>query len=176
MSSVPSTPPHPFCSAISCNHWNSYAVVLLVASYLSFPLSITSFNAFMIFFFGVSQPCQWTWNTSIYIPHRFTLRSAVSRRCFLLSPTWFTISSSSDAIAAMRGSAPASRTSGTHNGMGILGSLRISPQADPALTSNVSPARYPRHSSVLWHLPQLGVAPVNQVIQQAQGRSRFSCP
>ena len=45
---------HPFVSAIFWSIWNSQAAIELAPIYLTFPLSITSFRAFMISFFGVA--------------------------------------------------------------------------------------------------------------------------
>lgn len=45
---------HPLVLAMFCYIWNSHAAIKLAPIYLTFPLSTTSFNAFMISFFGVS--------------------------------------------------------------------------------------------------------------------------
>ena len=50
---------HPLVSAMVCSIWNSQAAIELAPIYLTFPLSTTSFRAFMISFFGVALSNLW---------------------------------------------------------------------------------------------------------------------
>ena len=97
---------HPLASAMFCNIWNSHVAIELAPKYLTFPLSTTSFKAFMISFLGVFRSNLWICRTSIYVPNLFTLASTASKMCLRLRPTALTISPSFTDMAAILGCPP----------------------------------------------------------------------
>lgn len=82
--------------------------------YRTFPLSTTSFSAFMISSRGVSRSKRWICSTSMYVPRRSTLASTASKMCLRDKPVRLTKGPSFVADAAMGGNLPSSSTPKKH--------------------------------------------------------------